>query len=229
MVSRLSLRRLRCITRFRLPRSTFSTRIRSATWIIVQTRRVNLTSRSPSPIPLVLAARTAAWPFAVSKLNKSRAQAWFLVLPLVKPRLVVLAGWVVSLIAGGAVGMAADMQGLSPSFVLLATLLPILVHGAIELRQPSHRGGLSLMVNPRDGWVLKSSTRTLPKTLEWGSRHFLGLTLSLKTISDQYGKGSNQTFTVWRWAVSSEDYRRLCVMFAWFIRQPSSCFPGETQ
>ena len=150
-------------------------------------------------------------------------------MPLVTPRRVMTLGWMVSVLAGASVGMAALMQDLPTLLALLLFMLPLLAHGLGQLRLMGRHDRASLEVSPHEGWALKHAGRSQAMRLQWGSRHVLGLTLYLKYVQCPHKKWANQTFTVWRWTADAEDYRRLCVMYAWFIRQPYSINPGETQ
>lgn len=180
------------------------------------------------PIPSVLAVRTARWPFAGSELDQDRASAWLLSLPLAKPRAVALAGFLVTAIAGCSLGMAVWMQDGGVGLSVLAACFPLLAHGLIEFhREASAFDRIEL--SPHGGMALFQDQSSVPVTLQWGSRHFLGLTMSLKTEVSLHRPSKCHTVTVWKRAIDPQQYRRLCVLHAWLIRQPSTCLSRETQ
>ena len=199
------------------------------TWIIVPIRRVTSKLMLRCPTPLALAARTAQWPFAGSELNQHQAHTWSLSLPIARPLRVALAGWVVSLIAGASLGMAASMQGLAFWQAAWIAMMPLMLHGMSEWFRRDSGQGLSLLADPNGGWYLNRSGQTYPVNIRWGSRHLFGLTLSLRILHHPRHLAAKRTVTVWRWSVIPQDYRRLCVMYAWIIRQPVLPNPGETQ
>lgn len=128
--------------------------------------------------------------------------------------------------------MGANMQGLESWLCMLLAWFPLLIHGFCEwrhLHHPSQDANLRLEVDPIGGWHIKQSGRRLPMSIQWGSRHFFGLTLSLKTSLRSCQHPANRKLTVWRHAVDPQDYRKLCVMYAWFIRQPSWSQSGGVQ
>jgi len=171
----------------------------------------------------------APWPFAGSELNISQASAWSLSLPLARPLQVALAGWVVTLIAGASLGVASSMHGLAFWLVAWIALMPLMVHGLSEWLGRDSERDLTLLADPMGGWWLKRPDQHLPVTIRWGSRHIFGLTLSLNILHHPRHLAAKRTVTVWRQAVGYQDYRRLCVLYAWFIRQPSVCNPREKQ
>jgi len=171
----------------------------------------------------------AQWPFVGSELNRSQAKSWSLSLPLARPLRVALAGWFASLIAGASLGVAASMQGLAFWLVAWIAMMPLMFHGVSEWRRRHTGQGLSLLANPNGRWCLNRSGQTYPVNIRWGSRHRFGLTLSLNLLHHPHHLAAKQTVTVWRQSVVPQDYRRLCVMYAWMIRQPLLPNPGETQ
>lgn len=180
------------------------------------------------PIPSVLAARTARWPFAGSELDKDRASAWFFSLPLAKPREVVLVGWFVTAIAGCSLSVAVWMQDGGVGLSILAALCPLLVHAVMEARHEARMFD-RIELSPQRGITLCVGQSSLPVTLQWGSTHFLGLTMSLKTGDRPQRLSRCHTVTVWKRTIDPQQYRRLCVLYAWLVRQPSSCLSRETQ
>ena len=134
-----------------------------------------------------------------------------------------LLGWGVSVIAGASLGAAAQMQGVSLWVSVCLAMLPLLVHALTEWRQRCLNQNLSLMVDPDRGWQLNYLGQPMAVTLQWGSRHLFGLTLSVKNVHHPHRRGFKRTLTVWRQTVDPQDYRRLCILYTWFIRQPALC------